>query len=338
MIDAHPAPTATMHTLHPLSCSDDIVNPRTDRAAAILAAARRLVPNLAAGRALDTPTLRIAMTDAFDASDSDGAWLWKDAYESRRSRRHPVPAALRPSPPATCRRRRFRKDARHAGSTCHPGALAFPPLRGPGPPAAVLHAAPARLGGRPGRRHPARRYRPRTLRRHRHARGHGLDDSGPQRPTAPQRDRRHAGRPSASTLSRFPRQHRQCRDHCRPAARAPAHRRHHEPSLLHYPLRLDDQPPCRPPPCPVRLLHAAFGRPTRSHNLRPLHPWRPCLAQGLRQRPSACPHPLHRRHRRPRLRAARHELRYPPHRTRAQRQTFASDQPHDPRPFRFGTP
>ncbi len=82
MIDAHTAPTATMHTLHPLSCSDDIVNPRTDRAAAILAAARRLVPNLAAGRALDTPTLRIAMTDAFDASDSDGAWLWKDAYEA----------------------------------------------------------------------------------------------------------------------------------------------------------------------------------------------------------------------------------------------------------------
>ena len=37
---------------------------------------------LEAGRALDAPVLRQAMTGAFGASDSDGAWVWKDAYEA----------------------------------------------------------------------------------------------------------------------------------------------------------------------------------------------------------------------------------------------------------------
>ncbi len=82
MNDAHPATATTTHTSLPLSCTDDAAAPPPDRAAAILAAAQRLVPNLATGRALDAPTLRMAMTDAFGASDSDGAWLWKDAYEA----------------------------------------------------------------------------------------------------------------------------------------------------------------------------------------------------------------------------------------------------------------
>ncbi|MCY4502476.1 MAG: strawberry notch family protein [Alphaproteobacteria bacterium] len=80
MIDAQPAPAASPHT--PLPASGGIANSRSERAAAIFSAAQRLVPNLASGRALDAPTLRIVMTDAFGASDSDGAWLWKDAYEA----------------------------------------------------------------------------------------------------------------------------------------------------------------------------------------------------------------------------------------------------------------
>ena len=48
----------------------------------LLAAARTLLPVLEAGRALDARTLREAMTSAFNASDADGAWLWKDAYEA----------------------------------------------------------------------------------------------------------------------------------------------------------------------------------------------------------------------------------------------------------------
>ena len=36
---------------------------------------------LEAGRPLDAPTLRDVMTRAFGASDSAGAWVWKEAYE-----------------------------------------------------------------------------------------------------------------------------------------------------------------------------------------------------------------------------------------------------------------
>ena len=50
--------------------------------AALLAAATALLPELEAGRALDAKTLREAMSAAFGASDAQGAWVWKDAYEA----------------------------------------------------------------------------------------------------------------------------------------------------------------------------------------------------------------------------------------------------------------
>ena len=50
--------------------------------AALLEAAKALLPVLAAGRPLDANALRDAMTRAFGASDAEGAWLWKDAYEA----------------------------------------------------------------------------------------------------------------------------------------------------------------------------------------------------------------------------------------------------------------
>ena len=50
--------------------------------AALIAAARTLLPVLEAGRPLDAATIRTAMTRAFGASDADGAWIWKDAYEA----------------------------------------------------------------------------------------------------------------------------------------------------------------------------------------------------------------------------------------------------------------
>ena len=46
--------------------------------AALLAAARTLLPVLEAGRALDASALREAMTVAFRTSNADGAWVWKD--------------------------------------------------------------------------------------------------------------------------------------------------------------------------------------------------------------------------------------------------------------------
>ena len=52
------------------------------KAVKLLAAASRLLVSLEGGIALDAHLLREAMTDAFEASDQDGAWLWKDAYEA----------------------------------------------------------------------------------------------------------------------------------------------------------------------------------------------------------------------------------------------------------------
>ena len=49
---------------------------------ALFEAAKALLPVLTAGRPLDANVLRDAMTRAFGASDAEGAWVWKDAYEA----------------------------------------------------------------------------------------------------------------------------------------------------------------------------------------------------------------------------------------------------------------
>ena len=76
MLDAHPAPAAPARRPAAVPVSP-IAEP-----AALLTAARTLLPVLEAGRALDARTLRETMTHAFGASDADGAWLWKDSYEA----------------------------------------------------------------------------------------------------------------------------------------------------------------------------------------------------------------------------------------------------------------
>ena len=83
MLDAHPAPAAPARP--PAAAIPIPAVPRSSprfRSAALLAAARTLLPVLEAGRALDVPVLREAMTGAFGASDAQGAWVWKDAYEA----------------------------------------------------------------------------------------------------------------------------------------------------------------------------------------------------------------------------------------------------------------
>lgn len=52
------------------------------RASALHTAARSLLSAIEAGRAIDAAQLRSAMTDAFGASDSNGAWDWKSAYDT----------------------------------------------------------------------------------------------------------------------------------------------------------------------------------------------------------------------------------------------------------------
>ena len=83
MLDAHPAPAAPARPPPPVPLIAEPAEPQPPPApAALLTAARTLLPVLEAGRALDARTMREAMTSAFGASDADGAWLWKDSYEA----------------------------------------------------------------------------------------------------------------------------------------------------------------------------------------------------------------------------------------------------------------
>ena len=56
--------------------------PAGDKVANLLAAARALVPALSRGQALDRRRVAEAMTCAFGATDAEGAWLWRDAYDA----------------------------------------------------------------------------------------------------------------------------------------------------------------------------------------------------------------------------------------------------------------
>ncbi|MDU0957885.1 MAG: hypothetical protein E7A86_22345, partial [Bradyrhizobium sp.] len=51
-------------------------------AAAIHAAALLLLPHIERGERIDAAVLRTAMETAFGASDTAGAWDWKDAYDA----------------------------------------------------------------------------------------------------------------------------------------------------------------------------------------------------------------------------------------------------------------
>ena len=82
MLDATPAAeTSAVSIPVPPAPSSEPVRSRS-KAAALLAAASALLPELEAGRKLDAAILRQAMTGAFGASDAQGAWVWKDAYEA----------------------------------------------------------------------------------------------------------------------------------------------------------------------------------------------------------------------------------------------------------------
>jgi predicted RNA methylase len=52
------------------------------RAANLLAAARALTPQLNRSRPLDRRLVACVMTTAFGGSDTDGVWLWRDAYDA----------------------------------------------------------------------------------------------------------------------------------------------------------------------------------------------------------------------------------------------------------------
>ena len=83
MLDARPAPDALARPPLPALTTDPPASAaRPSAGDALFAAAQALLPVLEAGKALDVATLRDAMTEAFRASDAEGGWVWKDAYEA----------------------------------------------------------------------------------------------------------------------------------------------------------------------------------------------------------------------------------------------------------------
>ena len=82
MLDADPAPAAPARpSAIPVPAPPPPPGSRS-KPEALLAVAAALLPRLEAGRTLDAPTLREVMACAFGASDAEGAWIWKDAYDA----------------------------------------------------------------------------------------------------------------------------------------------------------------------------------------------------------------------------------------------------------------
>ena len=84
MLDASQAAvvSARPHPAHTVTASPAPAHSAPAGPDALIAAAQTLLPVLEAGRPLDAATIRDAMTRAFGASDAEGAWIWKDAYEA----------------------------------------------------------------------------------------------------------------------------------------------------------------------------------------------------------------------------------------------------------------
>ena len=74
-MNAHPKTAALIETIpaHP---------PASVTAHRLVSAAKSLLPHFEAGQAIDAESLRAAMETAFGASDTNGAWVWKDAYDA----------------------------------------------------------------------------------------------------------------------------------------------------------------------------------------------------------------------------------------------------------------
>src|ERR1700757_2731166 len=53
-----------------------------DKVSGLIHAATLLTQLLGQGRAIDSRALRSSMETAFCASDAEGVWVWKDAYEA----------------------------------------------------------------------------------------------------------------------------------------------------------------------------------------------------------------------------------------------------------------
>ena len=83
MLDTHtPSPSRLEAPPCRLTPPPGAAGARVSKPQALFGAASRLLPALEAGEALSPERLRHALTESFGASDSQGAWVWKDAYDA----------------------------------------------------------------------------------------------------------------------------------------------------------------------------------------------------------------------------------------------------------------
>jgi len=76
-------PSPRVNRIRPMSAMLPLTKPtRSDKASNLLAAARALAPVLARSRALDRKLVASMMTMCFGLSDTEGGWIWKDAYDA----------------------------------------------------------------------------------------------------------------------------------------------------------------------------------------------------------------------------------------------------------------
>ena len=233
-----------------------------------------------------------------------------------------LPPALRPRHAARGRRRsrRTRRHAAHAGDPRGPRTLPDPALRGPAQVSAVLDAAASGLRSAAGRDDPARRRGAGAQRGHRHV---GRDGAARprqgRRRAAPQRARRRPLRTPRRAVSGQHRHPPQRGVDQGPPARTAPHRGPDESALLGK-SRDRAHPPSRGSAShPLGLLDAPARRAAGGDLVGALRPRRCRVARRVHNARSASPRGVHRAHRRPRLCAARHQLRHPPHRSRQRR-------------------
>src|SRR5271156_6346032 len=97
--------------------------PAPDKVSGLFHAATLLAQLLGQGRALDSRALRSAMEAAFGATDAEGAWVWKDAYDALEAaqvlflRKFGGAMRARPGPPAAMFEMLTRLAARLASQT-----------------------------------------------------------------------------------------------------------------------------------------------------------------------------------------------------------------------------
>ena len=321
MLDARPAPDALARPPLPTDAIEPPASPaRPSPGDALFAAASALLPVLEAGRPLDAPTLRDAMTEAFGASDAAGGWVWKDAYEAaeaacvlflqrygRGMRRTcgagadgprcmlamlEAVAALEPShtrrSEEQVKLQQFSTPlplayAALQAAAIRPGDVVLEPSAGTGMLAVMAKCA---LGTDAAGKLYLNEYAKTRARLLTQLFPGSVVTAFNAEAIA---DRLRDVRPSVVLMNP-------------PFSATPGGRP--------QPARR------RPAPCPFGRLDAAAGRPAGDDHLGPLR-------AGRRPRPSRSPGPLrlHHGHRRPRLRKARHRLRHPPHRAGARRRT-----------------